>query len=140
MAPDDNGGLRERLQDSVAASAAPYGYTLTIFSTGSLASHFIGTPHLPEVLLFVAGAVLAFLSIELIAFGHLRVRLVRSPLPQQAWGHAHLLSAGLAIFVSWVALQALDDELGWLAVGFLSTAVYLIVNAVQALLASRVAE
>ncbi len=34
--------LRSHLRSSVAASASPYGYTLTIFSTGAVAEHLIG--------------------------------------------------------------------------------------------------
>jgi hypothetical protein len=129
--------FRSHLQDSVSASAAPYGYALVIFSTGSVADYVIGRPHVLEVLLFLAGGVLAFLLCEIGAYGRPLVRL-RSQAggPMEAWGHAHLLSAAAAVMASWALLQLVPSDLGWLVVGFSSTAVYLLLNAGQTLLAS----
>ncbi len=130
--------MRRNLRASVSASAAPYGYTLTVFSTGSVAAYEIGKPHVVELLLFVAGAVLAFLAVEVAAYVGLRVRVERqAPSTVEAWGHAHLVSAGLAIGSSWAVLQALDSTVGWLVVGFVSTAVYLLLYAAQRTLAAR---
>lgn len=130
--------LRSHLRASVAASAAPYGYTLTIFSTGAVAEHLIGKPHVFQVLLFVAGAVLAFLAVEIVAYGKLIVRLQRGGTETTAvWGHAHLLSTGAAIGVSWAFLEVLNSGIAWLGVGFLATSVYLLLDAVQTTLAER---
>lgn len=141
MAPSDTGTFRRQLQVSVSAAAAPYGYTLVIFSTGALAEGAIGNPRLPEVLLYLAGAVLGFVLVELLAFGRLRVRL-REPSrePLEAWGYAHFLSAGLAVLIAWAALQVVDTVIGWGLVGFLATSAYLVVNAAQTLLARRAAD
>jgi MFS family permease len=134
-------GLRRQLRSSVVDSAAPYGYTLTIFANGSVAEYMIGKPHVFEVLLLIAGAVAGFLAIELIAYGHLTIRLSKPDSgPEEIWGHAHLLSAGISVLVCWAFLQALSTNAAWLVVGFLATAVYLLVNAVQGTLASRSAE
>ena len=140
MPASDPGSFRRQLQVSVSAAAGPYGYTLVIFSTGSLAEGAIGNPRLPEVLLYLAGAVLGFVLVELIAFGHPRIRM-REPSgePLEAWAYAHLLSAGLAVLVAWAALQIIHTVVAWALVGFLATAAYLILNAVQTLLARRAA-
>lgn len=130
--------FRSHLQSSVAESAAPYGYTLTIFSVGSVASYLIGKPHVFEVLLLVGGAVLAFVSVELAAYQRFRIRLKRGESPKvEVWAYAHLVSAGLAIAVSWGILQAVDSTLGWLLVGFLATVIYVTVDAAQVTLAAR---
>lgn len=126
--------FRDSLRSSVAGNAASYGYTLTIFSTGSVASYMIGKPHLFDVLLFVAGAVIAFLAVEIAVFGRLRVGLAGSTPPEEVWAHAHLLSAGLATLASWAALQVVNSGIGWL----IGTALYLLLDAVQSALASRV--
>ena len=134
--PEHN--LRANLRSSVAASAAPYGYTLTIFSTGSVGAHLIGKPHVFQVLLYVAGAVLAFVFVGTLAFGSFRVQFEhREPPAIAIWGNAHLLSAGLAIGISWVSLQLVQSGVGWLMIGFLCTATYLILNAVQMTVAVR---
>jgi hypothetical protein len=136
-----SGAFRRQLQISVSAAAAPYGYTLVIFSSGSLAEDAIGSPHLPQVLLYLGGAVLGFIAVELPAFGRLQVRLRRpGDQPLEAWGYAHVLSAGLAVMIAWVALRVVDTTIGWALVGFLATAAYLTVNAVQTLLARKAAE
>jgi hypothetical protein len=128
--------LRRHLRASVVGSAAPYGYTLTIFGAGSVAEDLIGKPHLLEVLLYVAGAVAGFLLVGAVAFGRLRVSLSKPDTgPEAIWGHAHLLSAGAAICSAWAFLQVLDSDVAWLVVGFLATTVYLLLDAVQTTLA-----
>lgn len=129
--------FKSHLQESVSASAAPYGYALVIFSTGSVADYEIGRPHVFEVLLFLAGGVLAFVLCEVGAYGGPLVRLrSQSNDPIEAWGHAHLLSASAAVLVSWALLQLVDSRVGWLVVGFSCTGPYLILNATQTLLAA----
>ena len=61
--------LRDSLRSSVAASTAPYGYTLTVWASGATAISLLGTPDLLDVLLLMAGAVCAFVSIEALAYG-----------------------------------------------------------------------
>jgi hypothetical protein len=134
-------GVRRQLRSSVVDSAAPYGYTLTIFASGSVGSYMIGKPHVFEVLLLIAGAVAGFLAIEFVAFGRLTIRLSKPDSgPEEIWGHAHLVSAGIAVFACWAFLQVLSTNVAWLVVGFLATVVYLLVNAVQDTLASRTTE
>jgi len=48
--------FRSSLRASTSASAVPYGYTITIWSAGTLSAGTLGQPHLAEVLLFMAGA------------------------------------------------------------------------------------
>jgi hypothetical protein len=122
----------------VVGSAAPYGYTLTIFGAGSTAEYMIGKPHIFEVLLYIAGAVTGFVLVGALAFGRLTVNLSKPETePEEIFGHAHLFSAGLAVTASWAFLQLLSTNVSWLIVGFLATAIYLVVNAVQTTLASR---
>jgi len=132
---------RKNLRSSVAASAAPYGYTLTVWSSGAVAIDQLGKPHLAQILLFMAGAVLAFVLVEVVAYGSLRVRLVSGDAPAIAvWGNAHWVSAGVAILAVWGVDHALSRTPGWAASGFLATGLYLLLNAAQVTAASRVEE
>ena len=54
------GGYRAHLKTTVAFSAAPYGYTLTIWTAGAVTTHEHGVPSAWEVLLLMIGAVLGF--------------------------------------------------------------------------------
>lgn len=135
IGPETPRSFRSHLRAAISASAAPYGYTLAVFSTGSICEQQLSKPGLYEVLLFVAGAALAFLLAELFAFGRPRVRLgSQSTPPHAAWGYAHLASAGLAILVSWALLQVVQTKAGWALAGFSVTVVYVAVSAAQSLL------
>jgi hypothetical protein len=58
---------RDHLRAVVAASAAPYGYTLTIWTSGAVTTHARGIPTALEALLFLAGAVSGFALIGAVA-------------------------------------------------------------------------
>src|SRR5437660_4917124 len=56
-------GYGSALRTAVAASAAPYGYTLTIWTSGAVLSHARGIPGAGDALLFLAGAVAAYVLV-----------------------------------------------------------------------------
>ena len=60
MAAGERDGYRAHLKTTVASSAAPYGYTLTIWTAGAVATHRHGVPTAWEALLLLVGAVLGF--------------------------------------------------------------------------------
>jgi hypothetical protein len=133
--------FRSSLRAGVAASAAPYGYTITIWSSGAVSMDLLGKPRVGEALFYVLGAATAFLVLEIVAYGRLHIRLSSGPLPRMAaWGNAHLLSAGGAVLGVWAADHAFRRDLtGWVVAGFLATALYLSLNAVQATQAAAAA-
>ena len=88
---------RPALRATVAASAAPYGYTLTVWTSGAVLSHARGIPSAAQALLFLAGAVAAYALIAGVAVGGSRQRLVPEPAHAAVWGGLHLFSVGLAI-------------------------------------------
>jgi hypothetical protein len=129
-------GLRRSLRSSVALSTAPYGYTLTIWACGAIGIERLGRPDLLDVLLFMAGAVLAFLAIELFAYGSLAWRVALGPPPDVTiWGSAHWISAGLAIVAAWGTDHLVHHAGGWALSGLLATGVYLLLNAIQTTIA-----
>jgi hypothetical protein len=127
---------RTRLKTAVATSAAPYGYTLTIWTSGAVTTHARGIPAAWEALLFLAGAVLGFGVTAALAYGrpseilasheHGAVRL---------WGGFHLVSVGLAIGATAMVAAVIKSPTAWMIVGFGSTLVYLVVIAAQFTLA-----
>ncbi len=131
--------FRRSLRIGIAASSAPYGYTITIWSSGAVSMDLLGKPRIGAALLYVGGAVVAFLAIEVAAYGGFRVLPVTGPPPPMAaWGNAHFLSAGGTVVAVWGADHLLKAELaGWIVAGFLATSIYLTLNAVQTTLASR---
>lgn len=128
--------LRESLRSSVAVSTAPYGYTLTIWGSGAINIKLLGNPSLLDILLFMAGAVAAFLLIEAVAYGSLALHVAFGPPPPvTVWGSAHWLSAGLSIIAVWGLAHLVRGPGAWALTGLIATALYLLVNATQVTLA-----
>ncbi len=89
---------RANLRSILGSSSAAYGYTLTVWSTGSVLSHFYGPPSPPQVFSFFGGALVAFAVVGLLAFGGVTTQFGGSGGGRvQLWGSFHLLSIGAAI-------------------------------------------
>ncbi len=131
-----SGRYREHLQAVVASSAAPYGYTLTIWTSGAVTTHAQGIPTAAEALLFLVGAVTGFACVGALAHGSAtRILRVQSESTVRLWGGFHLPSVGLAIACSSLVAAVVDGALTWLFVGLVATSVYLLVIAAQFTLA-----
>lgn len=122
----DNYG--RNLRAAVMASVAPYGYTLTVWTSGALLIHARGLTDIGQVLLFMAGAVIGYALVGLVAFRGLGTGqgAPTSP-PPTLWGNLHFASIGLAICGSYLAAHAFHGLISWPATGFAATAIYLLV-------------
>ena len=130
---------RETLRAVTRASAGPYGYTLTVWSSGMIAIDRLGHPHLAGVLLLAVGGVAGFLAVETLAHGSLAERVPGAPTArgQAFWANAHVLAIALAILAVWAVTAVTAAPIGWLLTGFLATSIYLAGNAALATLAAR---
>jgi hypothetical protein len=127
-----SGRYREHLQAVVASSAAPYGYTLTIWTSGAVTTHANGIPTALEALLFLVGAVSGFACIGAMAHGSATKILRVPPEPTvRLWGGFHLPSVGLAIAGSSLVAAVVSGVLVWFLVGLSATSIYLLVIAAQ---------
>lgn len=123
---------REHLQAAVASSAAPYGYTLTVWTSGAVTSHARGIPTAAEAFLFMVGAVLGFAVVGWSANGGIGgILSTTRRFDIQLWGGVHLFSVGSAIGAASIVNALIDHRVAWPIVGFISTAVYLVVVAAQ---------
>ena len=120
---------RSALSATVAASAAPYGYTLTIWTSGAVLSHAHGIPSTTAAFLFLLGAVGAYALVGGLAFGGLSEHLVLEPTRAAVWGGLHFLSVGFAIGAASLVARWDTSLAAWLLGGFLATAVYLLASA-----------
>ncbi len=133
---DERHTYRSHLKTAVATSAAPYGYTLTIWTSGAVTTHSLGIPTAWEALLFLAGAVIGFGVTAALAYGHPGEILVpREHGSVRLWGGFHLVSVGLAIGATALVTATVNDPVAWMIVGFVATLVYLVVIAAQFTLA-----
>jgi hypothetical protein len=119
------------LRQTVVSSAFPYGYTLTIWTSGAVLSHARGLPTTVDAFLFMGGALIGFASVALIAFGGLYSKNVRPPAVFSLWEAFHLFSIGLAIGVAAVVAHTVHSVVAWPLDGFLATVLYLTMTAIQ---------
>jgi hypothetical protein len=130
---------RNRLRGAVASSAAPYGYTLTIWTSGAIAAHERGVPATLHALLLAAGAIAAFALVGVLAFGR-PGHALRAPEERvvEVWGAFHLPVVAAAVGLATLVAKGVHDaSVAWLAVGFLSTAAYLLLIALQYMIAEQ---
>jgi hypothetical protein len=122
---------KSALRATVAASAAPYGYTLTIWTSGAVLSHARGIPTSADALLFLVGAVAAYALVGGVAFGGFSEQLAPEPARSVMWGGLHLFSVGLAIGAATLVAHIVQGTAAWPLGAFLVTALYLLASASQ---------
>ncbi len=124
------------LRTTVAASAAPYGYTLTIWTTGAVLTHARGIPDTAEAILLLVGAVAGYALVGGLAFGGLTEHVAPAPARAVVWGGLHFFSVGLAIVAATLVAHGVRGTAAWPIDGFVVTATYLVASASQLTLAS----
>jgi hypothetical protein len=123
--------FRTALRTAVATSAGPYGYTLTIWTSGAVLSHARGIPGSSQALLFLVGAVTAYALVGGIAFGGFSEQLAPAPGRSFVWGALHLFSVGLAIGAAAVVAHVVQSDAAWPLGSFTVTTLYLLASASQ---------
>jgi hypothetical protein len=88
---------KSALRTTVAASAAPYGYTLTIWTSGAVLSHARGIPSSTSAVLFLIGAVGAYALVGALVFAGLSEQQAPESARAVVWGALHFFSVGLAL-------------------------------------------
>lgn len=129
--------LRAALGTIVAASAAPYGYTISMWSSGAILIHTHGTPRVAEVFAFLAGALTAFGLLSLLAQGPIaRMELLDHAGDRVLAGALHWVAAGAAVATSALLAQLLTWE-AWPLASFAATTIYLVGASAQLALVSH---
>jgi hypothetical protein len=130
---------RRHLRTVLSATAAPYGFTLSIWTGGALAIEQVGSfPTTVDALLFVLGAVIGFGTLSALVFGGIDDVLTPTSRSQvRVWGGLHLPALGSSVLACSGLAHIVREPLVWPVVGFAATAVYLAVVAAQYWVASR---
>jgi hypothetical protein len=130
--------LRAALGTMVAASAAPYGYTVTLWSSGAIVIRSHGLPHVAEVFAFAAGALFGFGLMGLLARGALTsMEPLGDPADRVLAGALHWLAVGTAVGVAALLAEIPGWEV-WPLCAFAATALYILIASFQlAVVAAR---
>ena len=129
------------LDTALHGAGLPYGYAITVWSTGTTLTGAQGTPALASVFLFAAGAAAAYGSLRLLtkhAEGDAQKLLTRSPHLVRA-GFLHVAAIGLAIAAAALIAQ-IPSGLTWPLASLAATLVYFGVSSVEMTLLEREAE
>ena len=118
------------LRSTLRATAAAYGYTLTISTSLGLLTSVHGSPHSGRLFLFVAGGVTGFAVLEVATM----LLPTDDSQPQSAFPFAGVLNllsvcAGLGAAVG--LAHAVHDAVGWYVTPLGATVAYLAVVALQ---------
>jgi hypothetical protein len=115
----------------VSASAAPYGYTVSLWSSGALLIHFRGAPNVGEVFLFAAGALAGFALLGMGVRPTLEMSgTIEGSSERVLTGALHWFSVGVAVGA--VALVAqIPSWLAWPLGSVTATTLFLLCSSLQ---------
>jgi hypothetical protein len=130
------GSYRHAARQAVSMSIGPYGYTLTVWTSGAVLTHARGIPTTIDALLFMLGAVVGFALVGVLSFSGLNARARVEAAQPALWAGFHLLSIGAAIGLVTLIAHLFEDRGAWPLGGFAATTSYLVVLAAQLAVAS----
>jgi hypothetical protein len=122
--------VRAALATIVAASAAPYGYTVTLWSSGAVLMGSHGVPNVAEVFAFLAGALAGFGLMALVAHGSLGQAGLLDDADRVLAGTLHVMAVGGAVGAVALLAQIHSWE-AWPLSAFAATALYLLMASLE---------
>jgi hypothetical protein len=115
-------GFRDMLNRTVKLINLPFGFTLTIWSSGAMAAYRYGLPNPPQALLFVSGAVGGYLVCAALS-AHEQDSRVEIHIHNLALANVFaIVAAAVGGIVPALIGQA---EIGYTATGFVGTVCYI---------------
>jgi hypothetical protein len=126
------------IESALYGAALPYGYTVTVWSSGQLLVHYRGSPHVGWIGLFALGATAGFGLLKALA------RTAHEGPPISLGTDPHLVRGGaIQVLSIGVAIGAVDlaahirSWVVWPLGGLLATALYLLGTSVELALLAR---
>lgn len=113
------------LRSAVGTSAAPYGFTLSVWSTGAVTMSFRDTPDPPQVMLFMVGVVLAFAVVGTLAYRGVRGYSGGERHSVELWGNFHIPAVALSVVSATIIGYLIANDFAWFLIPFVSTTLYL---------------
>lgn len=102
----------------------PYGYTLSVWSAGALSLYRYGIPTPWQIILFVSGATLGYLSPVVFVYPY--VEKITVPLHIRKIALINVFSVVASLVSILVILLVQLRLLGWFLAGFVATLVYIL--------------
>lgn len=124
--------LFRAMETSVHGAGLPYGYAITVWSTGAVLIDEHGPASPPLVFLFAGGAAAAYGALKTLTWNTQREAdkpLTKSPHPIRA-GLIHVCAIGLAIAAA-MAIAQIPGDASWFAAPLVATFLYLSGSSVE---------
>ena len=124
--------LLRGIETSVQGAGLPYGYAITVWSTGAALAGGHGFASPGAVFLFAGGAIAAYAALKALAWRteqEAEKPLGKSPRPVRA-GVTHVCAIALAIGAALAAARIPGDS-SWFLAPFLATLLYLSVSSIE---------
>jgi hypothetical protein len=125
------------LRAALGASAGPYGYTLTVWTTGAVLIRAFGVPNPLGAFPFVVGAVVAFAFVGLLAFGSMARHFDGKSEEDPIRGSLHPISVGAAIAMAALVARYLGGLIAWSLGSFSAATAYFLVPGAESSVAYR---
>ncbi len=128
----------QAIQTALHGAGLPYGYAITVWSTGAALAIEHGMPSPVEIYLVALGAMTAYGGLTFLTWateGEAQRPLTRSPRRVRA-GLFHVGAVGLAI-TSAALIAKLSSGIAWLIAPLVATLLYLAVSSVEMALVER---
>ncbi|MDQ3871242.1 MAG: hypothetical protein M3301_06470 [Chloroflexota bacterium] len=126
------------LQTVLHGTGLPYGYAITVWSTGSTVTAARGMPSVPNIFLFALGATIAYGGLMLLTWEtqeEAERPITHSPNRVRA-GLIHVAAIGSAIAAAYLVSQ-IDSDVVWPLASLAATLTYLGVSSVEIALVER---
>jgi hypothetical protein len=126
------------LQTALYGAGLPYGYAITVWSTGSALAGEHGPPASAEIFLFAVGATTAYGGLMLLtgeSGGEAKKPLSRSPHLVRA-GVVHLVAIGAAITAALLVAQ-IQSSGAWFLASLVATLLYLALSSMEVAVVER---
>ena len=127
-------GFVSALATVLRGAAVPYGYTLTVWTSGMMLTRERGVPTVGEVFLFMAGAVVAFVLLGSVVTLMRGVAFEPIPGNLRRVGMVQFLAVGIALGAA-TLVALIHSGIAWPLGAFVATATYLGVSTVELTLA-----
>jgi hypothetical protein len=135
--PPAIGATGGALRTIVSTSAAPYGYTVTLWSSGALLIHDRSFPGVIDIFTFGAGALMGYTLVGLLVGVTLRALMLRGmPTGRLMFGMLHWFAVGISVGTVAVLAQ-IPSWFAWPLSSLSATSLYLTCAAIELALVSR---
>ena|SRR5579859_2981653 len=117
-------------------SALPYGYTVTVWTSGMMLTRHRGLPSTGEVFLFMLGAVAAYVSLGSVVRAGRGIPFDPAPGALRHTGMLHVIAVGGALGLA-TLVGLIPSFLAWPLGSFVATSSYLALATLELLLIGR---